>query len=381
MGMALHHVKHRKFVRNNVLEEHPPPSHLSENVKSDSGDGDANRTTVFVIEDAPATLKTASSSNADQDDDYSSSSSEADSVLSEPELRRDYWEDCKALRPKPESLQEKWELLERQFQKRERLLNRISKGKNKTFVRQILEREHLVRRQAFDALLLAEVGDEAEKKDLCKRLEEEKGSALESHLLEKSPRRSFSHRFYDYLIFEMNSVVPAVFSLVIHSIVHISIYDGLNSCLLAVKKMVAKSGESPEIDSYLFGTAFFLGFILIRFTGDLYWWLSDKDYDLVKFDFHNRRRLGYWDARILSTVRVRKILRVSMYVIGYNLCYLATSEFQFTMERFFDQRKEIIENLPSVKFQIDQGICLAAREESFCARSCQDEIRRQGTCV
>lgn len=384
--MALHHVKHRNFEKGLAEENLPPSRILSDTEKTDSIESYETHAMEVVIENIPTNLHSSSNADLDDDDedDGSSSSSEADedSVLSEPEWRP-YWQDRKRHhRPnRPKTLKENWDHLERHFDKRERILNKISSGKSKPFLRQIQERELLVRRQAFDGLLLAvdDCGDnQAVKEELRKSLDDREASALMDHQLQKKPA-CISQRCHNWFIFEMNSMVPAVFSLLVHSIVHTSVYDGLHSCFGAVKAIFTNSGESPLIDLCFFGTIFFLGVLLIRLTGDLYWWLSDQDYAMVKFDFHNRRRLRFWDARVLSAIRVRQIVRVAMFMVGYNCCYSSISEFHFAMERFFfDQSEEVMANLPSAKFTKDHGMCLAEREESFCTRSCQDEIDRQG---
>lgn len=375
--MEIHHVMHEDFVRNLSQEDLFPFQHDTDRGDSLESDINVNRSNIVVATENPVKAIT----NADQDDDCSTSTSVKSSVLSEADWRYENGDDFDEDRSKPESLQKNFDHLKREFRRRDQLLIRITKGRSKAFARQIQERELLVRRRTLDdLLLLAKVWERLETDALCRPFDGDVAPLLNDRLCTKE-LQVFPRRFYNYFTFEMSTNFPAACSLLVHSIVHNTLYDGLHSCFNAISAVFAKSSKSSEVNVCLFAILFILGVFLMRFTGDLCWWLSDQDYDLVKFDFHNRWRLHYWDARILSSIRVRRILRVAMYMTGYNFCWMATSAFHFSLERFFDSRDAILEGLPSAKFEEGLGVCLAERKESICAKSCEAEFRRQGTCV
>jgi hypothetical protein len=175
----------------------------------------------------------------------------------------------------------------------------------------------------------------------------------------------------------MNSTIPAVFSVMVHCIAHNGIYDGLNAIFDMIKREVTRASESPRIELTFFIVTLFLGVLMLRLTGDLFWWLNDRDYDCLKFDYHNRLRLEYRDAKIMSWVRTRDLLRVTLYMVGYHFCYASASVIHFYVSYLFDQKEALLSELPSVKYG-EEGVCLTERDESFCSHTCQEEVDRQG---
>jgi hypothetical protein len=372
--------------------------------------------TILIAAGGGGLTTTPSLRNNPHDGDGSSSSSSSsssdDSVLSENEYDRDEWKQCGdgdrgiremhrpggPPRPPTRSLQEQWDDLERHFAFRARILNRIvKKGKLKhpAFVRQLRERSFLVRVQAVERLLFrtnqrsglrgnhSPHADEATRTVIADRLRQERESFWKDHDEEEDAlRRStgfFAHGLYNILVFEMHASIPAVVVLVVHCLAHNGLYDGLNAIIEATRKyLVHPTEEGARIDLILYGTLFVLGAFLLRITGDLYWWLSDEDYDIVKFDYHNRLRLRYRDARAVWSIRKRNLLRVTLYMVGYYLSYVSSAVLFHHIKNLFDERQSIVEHLPSVVFQQSHGLCLAQREESFCDHSCQVEIIRQG---
>lgn len=378
--MALHHVKRQHFAKGvyeeedyALLEVACTASTRKKTKKTNDSNEKRTVDNLGVIENDPRNNR-KNARHRDRDAGRSSSSSSSSSssasdasVLSSRGLRN-----VKIPRRVPETLLDRWVRSERHFDKRERLLRRICIGKSKAFLRQIRERELLVRHQAFDSLLLA---DDTELKSVPTRLGHKRVFAEGDH---QKPL-SYSRCFGNWVIFELNSIVPAVFSLIVHSIVHICIYDGLHACVDFVRRNVTNTtGVRPLIDLCVTGTIFFVGVLLIRSTGDLYWWASDQHYDVIKIDFRNRLRLSYWDARVISIVRARDFLRITMFTVGYHFCYSSTSQFHFSMERYFDRSEHVTTNLPSTQFNEEHGMCLARRDESFCAQTCQEEIAWQG---
>jgi hypothetical protein len=335
----------------------------------------------------------------DCDESSSSSSDDDKSVLSGPEWR-EYWpEEAKPRRRRRRRrtqelsalscARHKWNRYQRQFAKRELLLQRISVGKSRAFVRQVRERERLVQRQVLESLLGEVVVQVCEKDQDAAAIAREIQEALdnlEAAVLASSHRRKRSwsvlvQKGCDFVVFELNSLLPSVMALLVHTVALFSIYDGLDTGMEMVKQYALSLHwlDRQWMDLAFVTFSLALGVVLLRCTGDLYWWLSDPDYDLIKFDFHNRRQLRFWDARILAVVRVRHAVRAVLFLVGYHYCYKSMTHLLFWTLRFFDQSAEILAALPSNVFRNNHGMCLLERNESFCSHSCQREIARRGT--
>ena len=330
-------------------------------------------------------------SRTEEDDE----SSEDSSVLSRLEDRSYYSEKGEHAGQKLHTLEQKWDDLERQFAARQRLLERITSGRSRDFVRQLREREQAVRHRTFAQLLQAvEARDAAEQERFQKRLDDEDESFLKGHprdhdgdddsqdptKIHSPRRRTLSQRCYEWCVFELNSSVPAMYCLIVHSLAHIAIYQGIGSVTDTIRNKLSDTWDPPffTFEGPLVDVAlFFWGVLLLRLTGDLYWWLPDQDYDFVKFDLHNRLRLRCWDACFLSAVRARYILRAALFWTGHYYTYVSTIVLLSHMQRPFDQRSELLENLPSANLEAPQQCLLV----SFCTKTCQDEIERQGAFV
>jgi len=196
------------------------------------------------------------------------------------------------------------------------------------------------------------------------------------------PTTTFRQQCYDWLVYECNSVVPAVFSLIVHCLAHVGIFDGIGSIVEIVKTKLTSVCELEA--TYSLDIAFFIvGVLLMRLSSDLFWWLSDRTYECVKLDLHNRLRLGCWDARLLVWVRARPLVRVALFMTGFSLCYSSTMVLQSTyLKRPVDQREELLRHMPSV---VAAAAAASSTKQtlariSYCSKPCHDEIERQGTC-
>jgi len=334
----------------------------------------------LLKDDDPASAPTSSPRRTHQNEtagsSSSSSSSDSSSLLSQLSDRSESDDD--ALRETKTviilaTLEQKWDNLERKFAQRARLLERIGKGKSKDFIRQLRDREQKVRRQTLEQLLQTEARDAKERAIFQRRLDVE--SFSKGHVDDDDARRqqSFRQRCYDCWVFERNSSMPAIFSLVVHCWAHIGIFDGLGSVADAFKTKIAhvwalESTHSLDVTIFLFGV------FLMRLSGDLFWWLSDEAYDRVKFDLHNRLRLQCWDAYILSVVRERDILRVILFMVGFTFTYISTIALLSYLKQPFDQREELLRDMPSLKWESPKQTIV----ESFCSNICQVEMKRQG---
>ena len=143
--------------------------------------------------------------------------------------------------------------------------------------------------------------------------------------------------------------------------------------------------EHEGVSNYCYNYAldlavFFVGVLLLRLSSDIFWWLSDRNYDCIKFDLHNRLRLGRGDARLLVTVRERPLVRVTFFMTGFSLCYLATMVLLWQYgKQPLDQKDELLRQLPSLTLDRPPRQTLALI--SYCSQTCQNEMERQGTSV
>lgn len=357
----------------------------------------------------------------DQDLSVDNHGDDWSSLLSEG--RTDDWRSdddcCASSSAEEDEFQARWDELERRLAARWAYLEKITVGKKSACVRQMRRREMEVARLERDELLLEQIAAQKdnssaedtgkdEKKDRAGRKTDgtdDEGTAPK--------KRTRIQSVCDFLTFELNSTVPAILSLLLHNIAMAGIFELGNDCLNMVYAGTAATfssssssspqlSEAPDGDDELdelqdefkpanmvefcfFGAAFLLGCALMRSTGDLFWWLSDRDYDCLKFDYHNRIRLRYPGARIVHAVRSSLLVRCFVYMVGYNACYQMSQEiFEELSERLWNQNSNLLRHLPSSTFDVNlfQTEEAAWEEPDIssifpCERTCQEEIDRR----
>ena len=189
-----------------------------------------------------------------------------------------------------------------------------------------------------------------------------------------------------------------------HSIVHVVLYDAVTVSLEAGKAPVLRlfAVGPPEGDSFTnvlwSGLCFLGGLLLLRATGDLYYWSSSQGAAVVQMNFQNRRRaLGTtpWyqsiGTRLVVVLRSYPILRAGTFLLGYTCCYVATTDLLLLLLLLhhglrFGRGADAwnaaeLAQLPSAVHRQQQGVCLAPRDpnESLCSDSCQEELWLRGT--
>jgi hypothetical protein len=131
-----------------------------------------------------------------------------------------------------------------------------------------------------------------------------------------------------------------------------------------------------------------VGLLLMRWTGDLFWWARDPIYDMVKWEYHNRQRLGYRDEKWMSKVREKDAVRAMIFLVGIYLACDASAKFfeaSWEQQQWIYRNGSIIismEQLPSVQYSNNNGgMCpsTAIREVSFCSNMCHEEIQHHGS--
>ncbi len=139
-------------------------------------------------------------------------------------------------------------------------------------------------------------------------------------------RFSLLRRIQGILLLEGHSL-EAAWIAIWYSMGHQSFYAVLDT---VVKAVYLQSGISGNI-FYLLLT--FLGLMIMRLNGYLWFWLGQDSYRLVKFEIHNRLCLQYWDARILSWFRKSKWKPLTVYfsIVGYYLLYIGMVHFYYAI--------------------------------------------------
>jgi hypothetical protein len=269
---------------------------------------------------------------------------------------------------------DRWEHLRRNFIKRDMLLARLTSSKSTAFRRQLMQRERIVRQRAVERLL-TKCSNERQRNEMEKEIAEtykfRNLLAEEEDTTSSSPIQSWAN--LDAWTFEMNSSVPAVLALLIHTAAHSGIDGSVGFLTEELAQWMSLSWRTKQTLTLM------VGLLLMRLTGDLYWWARDPIYDTVKFDYHNRKSLGYRDAWYISKIRTKKALRATLFMIGFYLTYgVATNVFLSLYRSFLDERSSILGKLPSFNYRNHVGVCPAANDESFCSNSCQNEIQRHG---
>lgn len=181
-----------------------------------------------------------------------------------------------------------------------------------------------------------------------------KGSESEASPFPPPPksRPSLGAALREAMVFEIFTSVPAIFSIVFFCVAHVGIYQVFSYVIEQLTKQFYSLNSMLSQDLINLAV-FFVGFWLTRFSGYLYWFLSPSDYECVKFDFHNRLRLGKWDARCLRWVVGHDVARATLFTAGYYLCYIAVDYFHGRfVDAFFNEREALLGNLPSRQYDL-----------------------------
>jgi hypothetical protein len=224
--------------------------------------------------------------------------------------------------------------------------------------------------------------------------------------------------WYQHTIFEWYTILPASISLLCHCAAIIAFYDlmvelerstlnwlhrqiTLISSLSSKLVVLSSYAEAGYVDLWYLGCIFLIGLCLLHSTGYLYWWLSNIDFNWMKFDAHNRIRLrapnsSYYhdvDVRLIQFVRRQSsIVRLVLYMIGYYMVYIVSDAILACTFPYFGQQETILRYLPSSTFRMDlyETVETVARRHSawatsthpyiptfVCLTSCDDEMHRR----
>ena len=200
------------------------------------------------------------------------------------------------------------------------------------------------------------------------------------------PESSHLRRLYEDTLLECYTFLPAATSLFCHCAAMIAIYDLvielLRNLLHRIQRLVSFTSytawvESGSVDTFFYATILCLGLGLLHSSGYLYWWLSPRDYFLLKFDARNRR--GDLDVRIVAWVRRQSpMVRLVLYMLGYCMVYMVATVLLSCTFLYFSQQKTLLPYLPSQTFRMDLYEPVGTFTPAlFCKRSCSEEIERR----
>lgn len=300
--------------------------------------------------------------NMDDNDDDDNMS--WDSIISEPRTPEWYSnsnEDEKEkenLTKEERTFLEGWDALERKLKQRMDHLRHISRHQSKAF------RDVLVRRELAAAT--------KRRQDFVRRYA---GSSFS----DTKSKTTFSwsnwyQEMVDFIVFEWHTTVRAVAGLFLHSV-------GMGGFYFLVEILIQKTTTFLALYMNLtfflkqpFASAavlFVIGAAVTRCSGYLYWWLNDTVHDYLKFDYHNRLRLGFPGAAILNAARSNLVGRALVYLIGYNICFqVADTSYGLVSQYMVPSASPILERLPSHHIVYDPYW----NDDRFvCDRTCAEE--------
>jgi hypothetical protein len=389
----------------------------------------------------------SNSDNGGSDDESSSSSSSDDSILSTTDIRTiqkqqingwqrrrrnsaKYSTNNGSITPSDNQKDKQFfrveQKLKRRFHYRNQiwkyLLSKCKRNKRSVYLYHIQQREYTARCHIIDSIVKKlsrnELydGNEVEQfRRRCYLMMEEDRSVTPTTNFHPTPgntRNTTRIRWAisDSIIIAMNTFLPATFSIIVHCIVHAGLYDGVSTCLELVKMAIMRTITTQKSEMHLLSSeivlpwyielmwicsCFLFGVLLLRSTGDIYWWSSNFFFNVVKFDFHNRRQLltsnQYMNwctiTRLVIMIRSCDMLRAMIFMLGYTCSYVATGDLLRFIKLVFIGRiypnwnHTILLNLPSTMYIAQYGQCSPPNNwnESVCTHSCQKEISQRGT--
>jgi hypothetical protein len=310
-----------------------------------------------------------------------------DSVLSKPE-GDNIWDDIQFDETDDRTA---FDYLEAKFARRDRILDHISQGKSRAFVELMRKHEEEVRSDERERLILkllyatkerkssvTNALDGEEKCDSDRLAFPDKASlalgraqSTAERKKEGEPSRTatFSAMAREFLVYELSTTVPAALSFVAQTLTEYASYE-ITSILVWQARRHIRS-DSDKYQDGLMMLIFVLGLVLMRFSGSLYWWLSDRDYGCVKFEMHNRLRLGRWDARVLQWARSRSYMRCFLFIFGYYLSFAGILHYVYRFYLLWDESDRLMRHLPSSAY--DRDVCMADLDRF----SCEAELQRR----
>jgi len=163
----------------------------------------------------------------------------------------------------------------------------------------------------------------------------------------------------DAIQFEIQQSLPGIASLIIYCIAHSSSYELISNLVYEAVEYISiyTTTSNTEIthETSIFAGLLLLGCLLARGTGLIWDFVGTLAYRRVKFQYHNRLRMGAIDARGLHWLHqhVGEAALGFMNVISFYLCYIGVVFFVNRLAVWCDQRESILNQLPSIVYERD----------------------------
>uniref|UniRef100_A0A7S2UPP0 Uncharacterized protein n=1 Tax=Attheya septentrionalis TaxID=420275 RepID=A0A7S2UPP0_9STRA len=259
--------------------------------------------------------------------------------------------------------------MQRKFAVRDKVLKRLSRGiDNQKYIKFLRENEEAARREAMRRVKRS--GQQRKKER--QKIRQEAGSPpheivispkrsntrdltlpdevdntethKETHADAEPPVSSFQDIFHGLkriALFDLYYGVPGHVVILLFCVAHISIYEGLYTATAEITKKVKNQ-------NLVYGVVLLVGLTLSRASGYLWSWINEEKRECVRFDMHNRLRLGTYDARLLRWFRRHTHFKIAVNTLSLYLCFIGVAYWLNVMlYHCCDVRSRLLETLPS----------------------------------
>ena len=186
------------------------------------------------------------------------------------------------------------ERIQRTFALRNKILERLSKVKHPAYLNALRENEIEVRLNTLNRRRL----DRSREGDNDNDVDDDLLDAyrLVDELKAVNKKNWLTMLFGGRFTIECFQGLPAGLLVVVYLIANLHFYNIISTIISSVDVAMAPYISYAKMDMLWLGAAY----MAMRATGYIWLFVDDQSYLAVKFDLHNRARLGYWDARILA---------------------------------------------------------------------------------
>jgi hypothetical protein len=261
-------------------------------------------------------------------------------------------------------LAQKWKAMEKRFSDRNRRFQRISdQTPNAELLSLLWERERAVRTLERECLLLRHGysnnnrNDGVQERNLFDKSDHDGDSCSESsddstgnemlaqeddddevfydaitHALPETPTTmprpsSLIRRlpFHRAAVLEFKTTVPTSINLVFDCLFYVSAFEIIDIVMRWIAQKISKAWVVKDDAMAFFPLFMWLlcSFVILWHSGYMFWWSSQEVYSCLKFDYHNQLKLKHPSTclRVMRYIREREILCMSVYMVGYIICY------------------------------------------------------------
>ena len=166
------------------------------------------------------------------------------------------------------------------------------------------------------------------------------GAASEFQLHSPPSLRTWIQHFQRQLLWEGYHSTEASWTVIWYSVGHLSFYYMVETTCTCIKKYLGchNSNHDDQKETIFYALLIGFGLLWMRLHGYLWDWLpSLASYRLVLFHVHNRRRLGYWDAKIMARFQQYwPRANVMLGTVAFYCVYLGTMHFYYKLWHLYE---------------------------------------------